>query len=55
MAKKTYDVVNAVEHNQKRTEAGGTIALEDEFAAPLLAVKAIAEQDAGAADDKSKK
>jgi hypothetical protein len=50
--KKTYDVVNAVDHNQKRTEAGGTITLDDEFAAPLLAVGAIAEQ---AADDKSKK
>ena len=42
---KIYTVRLAVEHDNVRTEAGGTINLTDEDAAPLLEVNAI--QDTG--------
>lgn len=45
---KTYNVLTAVDHNNKRVDPGATINLEDEAAAPLLAVQAIelaAQQD----------
>ncbi|MEW6314134.1 MAG: hypothetical protein AB1513_08870 [Pseudomonadota bacterium] len=41
MAKKTYDVATAVEHDGKRYESGSKLALDDAAAAPLLAVLAI--------------
>lgn len=43
MAKKSYEVVTRVTHDGKDYEVGKPITLEDDAAAPLLAVNAIAE------------
>lgn len=39
--KKSYTVLTPVEHDNKAYEPAATISIEDEQAAPLLAVKAI--------------
>lgn len=41
MAKKTYSVLTAVDHDNQRYEIGAGIDLDDQQAAPLLAVSAI--------------
>ena len=41
MAKQTYTVLSHLDHDGKSYPAGKTIALDDEHAEPLLAVKAI--------------
>jgi hypothetical protein len=45
MAKAKYKVLDPVEHNKKRYEVGAEIELDEVDAAPLLALKAIAEAE----------
>lgn len=55
MAKKTYTVLTAVEHNGKRVEAGAPITLDEEFAQALLDVRAIETPAADGKDAKAEK
>lgn len=52
MAKRKYEAVEPIEHDGARTEPGGTLTLEDEAAAPLVALGHIkpAGPDKAAAD-----
>jgi len=50
MAKKTYNVLTAIDHDNERFELGSTIDLEDKQAQPLLDLKAISGPIGDAAD-----
>lgn len=51
MAKKKYRAVERIDHNQKVYEPGEMVPLEDDQAAPLLALRHISDPDAEAAGD----
>jgi len=55
MAKKTYSVITAIEHNNERYEAGSQIDLDDKHAEPLYAVGAISAPQEPAEDESSGK
>ncbi len=54
MAKKTYEVASPITHDGEDYAVGESITLEDKAAAPLLAVKAIAEPAAKESKDDKK-